>query len=77
MNEVIERIRQDIEVPAELAAEIDQAEIDACEASVYKLSDAIREGSAHSEQSVGSWGQGTRMCALTAAYASAKARNYC
>lgn len=42
----------------------------------YTLADAIREGSSVTEHEVGSWGNGARACALTAAVISAKARGY-
>lgn len=41
----------------------------------YTLADAIREGSAVTEQAYG-WGDGERVCALSAAYLAARARGY-
>ena len=44
-------------------------------ASQYRLSDAIREGSAVTKQAVG-WGDGESACALSAAALALKARGY-
>lgn len=65
-----------VEIADDIVTAVDEIEIDMCEASVYKLSDAIREGSDHTKQAY-NWGQGENMCALTAAYVSAHARKYC
>jgi hypothetical protein len=42
----------------------------------YTLADAIREGSAHSEQLLGDYTEGDLACALAAGYFAAKARGY-
>ena len=42
----------------------------------YTLADAIREGSTVSDQAVGTWGTGERMCAMHAAVTAAAARGY-
>lgn len=71
MNNTLEKVADDI------AKTIEQVEIEMCESSVYDLAFAIREGAAHSQQSVGQWTQGEgSACALLGAYASAKARKY-
>jgi hypothetical protein len=62
-----------IEKHAERVAEA--IDVDVLERMQYRLSDAIREGSAVSDQAYG-WGDESTACALSAAYASAKARNY-
>ncbi len=42
----------------------------------YRLSDAIKEGSAVSNQAIGSWSSGDNLCAMSAAVCAAKARGY-
>lgn len=42
----------------------------------YTLADAIREGSSVTEQAVGSFRDGEKVCALSAALLAAKARGY-
>lgn len=42
----------------------------------YTLADAIREGSSVSTQSFEGWGNGERVCALSAARLAARARGY-
>lgn len=42
----------------------------------YTLADAIREGSSVTEQAIGSYQEGEKVCALSAAYLAAKARGY-
>lgn len=60
------------EVAEEIRSDIDASTLERMQ---FRLSDAIREGSKYGEQAY-NWGDGERMCALSAAYASAKARNY-
>lgn len=42
----------------------------------YTLADAMREGSAVTKQSIGSWGGDNEACALSAAMIAAKARGF-
>jgi len=69
------------EIITDIKTVIDEKVIDSIDAaaleraSQYRLSDAIREGSAVTKQASG-WGSGETACALSAAALALKARGY-
>lgn len=76
MNSVIEHNVEKIK--EKIAEEVtdNPEEVAKLERMKYRLSDAIREGSEVSGQAYNWTGPNNSMCALSAAYAAAKARGY-
>lgn len=62
--------------PAIAEIKADLAEIEMGVLTSYTLADAIREGSAKTEQAVGTFRRDDAVCALSAGYLAAKARGY-
>ncbi len=71
MSTVIERVAEKIKEQSEVP------DIKVLERMNYRLSDAMREGSSVTEQSVGNWtSEGDKVCALSATVCAAVARGY-
>lgn len=68
----IDVLRADLD--ANTKADLGQIELGVL--TSYTLADAMREGSSVTEQAIGGFRKGDQVCALSAAYLAARARDY-